>query len=183
MSLWLFNRKMLTDEMVINTLDKVPTFWPREDAPFPQEGKKGVIAPISIWLKADDPKGWSYFTEDYHPVANREFAKSYANKARDGMYYNGGSWLRPEILAYAAGKMHGWDKADARIANRLWAEIHLCEDFPTSQEYLATTEKNRDRCEHRVFSWNVFALSALEMLGQRAPEMDPDYLDRKDKSH
>jgi Mg chelatase-like protein len=45
MSLWLFGRKILTDEMVINTLEQVPLFWPREDAPFPEEGKKGVIVP------------------------------------------------------------------------------------------------------------------------------------------
>jgi len=175
MSLWLFGRKILTDEMVINTLEQVPLFWPREDAPFPEEGKKGVIAPITIWLKKNAPKGWSYFTEKYHPVMNEAFGKDYANHARDGMYYNGGSWLRPEILAYTAGKLHGWKKADARIANRLWAEINLRYDFPTSQEYLATTAENVDKCVHRVFCWNVFALQALEMTGQRTPQMDPDY--------
>jgi hypothetical protein len=175
MSLWLFGRKILTDEMVVNTLEKTPMFWPREDAPFAEEGKKGVIAPITIWLKKDAPNGWSYFTDKYYPVMNIEFGKTYADHACDGMYYNGGSWFRPEILAYAAGKMHGWKKADARIANRLWAEINLCENFPTSQEYLATTEINKDKCYHRVFCWNVFALQALEMIGQRTPQMDPDY--------
>lgn len=175
MSLWLFGRKILTDEMVINTLEKIPMFWPCEDAPFSEEGKRGVVAPVSIWLKKDAPNGWSYFTDKYYPVMNEEFGSTYANHACDGMYYNGGSWLRPEILAYAAGKMHGWKKADARIANRLWAEINLWKDFPTSQEYLATTRENRDKCYHRVFCWNVFALQALELIGQRSPQMDPDY--------
>ncbi|MBU2573871.1 MAG: hypothetical protein KKH28_07345, partial [Elusimicrobia bacterium] len=179
MSLWLFGRKILTDEMVVNTLEQVPLFWPREDAPFPAEGKKGVIAPISIWLKKDAPNGWSYFTDKYHPVMNEEFARAYAGHGRDGMYYNGGSWLRPEISAYAAGRMHGWKKAEARIANRLWAEINLRKDFPTSQEYLATTRVNEDKCQHRVFSWNVFALQVLEMIGQRTPQMDPDYTGNK----
>jgi hypothetical protein len=83
-------------------------------------------------------------------------------------------------LAYAAGKMHGWKKADARIANRLWAEINLRYDFPTSQEYLATTAENVDKSGvHRVFCWNVFALQALEMIGQRTPQMDPDYTGNK----
>jgi len=161
--------------MVINTLEKIPMFWPREDAPFAEEGKKGVVAPVSIWLNKDAPNGWSYFTDKYYPVMNEEFGKTYANHACDGMYYNGGSWLRPEILAYAAGKMHGWKKADARIANRLWAEINLWRDFPTSQEYLATTQANMDKCYHRVFCWNVFALQVLEMIGWRTPQMDPDY--------
>lgn len=175
LSLWLFGRKILTDEMVINTLEQIPVFWPREDAPFPEEGRKGVISPIMIWLKKDAPEGWSYFTDKYHPMMCKDFGKAYADHARDGMYYNGGSWGRLEIMAYAVGKLHGWKKADARIANRLWAEINLRYDFPTSQEYLATSAENVEKCDHRVFSWNVFALQALEMIGQRTPEMDPDF--------
>lgn len=175
MSLWLFKHKMLTDEMVIKTLDKLPMLWPCEDAPFVKEGKKGVISPLSIWLKEDAPNGWSYFTDKFHPTMNEAFGKKYANHARDGIYCNGGSWMRPEVLAYAVGKMHGWEKADTRIINRLWAEINLCENFPTSQEYLSTNPAKQNTCFHRVFCWNVFALQALEMIGQRTPQMDPDY--------
>jgi hypothetical protein len=104
------------------------------------------------------------------------YAASYAGKAADGVYYNGGSWMRIEVCGYVTGKLHGWPKAERAIANRLWAEIHTDKDFPTSQEYLPTDSKNPFFGYHRVFAWNSFALQALEMAGMRRPDMDPDYL-------
>ena len=66
------------------------------------------------------------------------FAQGYANHSADGIYYNGGSWMRIEICGYVTGKLHGWKRAPKAIANRLWAEINVAPEFPTSQEYLAT---------------------------------------------
>ena len=99
------------------------------------------------------------------------------NKAADGVYYNGGSWMRLEVCGYVTGKFHGWQKAERAIANRLWAEIHTDDDFPTSQEYLPTAAGNPFFGYHRVFAWNSFVLQALEMAGLRMPEMDPGYLE------
>jgi len=83
--------------------------------------------------------------------------------------------MQIEICGYVAGKLHGWKRADNAIANRLWAEINTDPDFPTSQEYLATDPEKPDFGGHRVFAWNAFVLSVLELAGLRTPDMDPDY--------
>ena len=173
LSLWLFKRKILTDQMVVNHLDHIPVMLPRKDCPYPAEG--GSVRPIFIGLPMGK-KEWSYFTEKWHPMVSDSYAASYRNKAMDGVYYNGGSWMRIEVCGYVAGKLHGWKKADTAIANRLWAEINIDDDFPTSQEYLATDSRNPFFGYHRVFAWNAFVLQALEMAGLRAPGMDPDCL-------
>jgi hypothetical protein len=103
------------------------------------------------------------------------FAANYAQRGMDGIYYNGGSWMRIEVCGYVAGMLHGWDKAKKAIANRLWAEINVAPDYPTSQEYLATDRTHPFFGYHRVFAWNSFVLQALEQAGLRTPEMDPDY--------
>jgi hypothetical protein len=172
LSLWLFKRKLLTDEMVVNHLNRFPTMLPNKGCPYPVEG--GTVRPIFIGLPGSG-KEWSYFTENWHPLASDPYAASYAGKASNGIYYNGGSWMRLEICGYVTGKLHGWLPADRAIANRLWAEIHTDNDFPTSQEYLPTDPKNPTFGQHRVFAWNSFVLPALEMAGLRRPEMDPDY--------
>ena len=171
LSLWLFNRPILTDQMVVSHLDHIPVMLPREDCPHPIEG--GTVRPIFIGL----PKGkeWSYFTDKWHPMVSDSYAASYADKAADGIYYNGGSWMRIEICGYVAGKLHGWKRADHAIANRLWAETHADEDFPTSQEYLPTYAGNLFYGFHRVFAWNAFVLQALEIARLREPAMDPGY--------
>jgi hypothetical protein len=173
LSLWLFNRKILTDEMVVSHLNRIPVMLPRNNCPFPEEG--GSVRPIFIGL----PKGgkdWSYFNEKWHPMVSDSYAAGYAGKAADGVYYNGGSWMRIEICGYITGKLHGWKKAERAIANRLWAELHIDADYPTSQEYLPTDEKNRFFGYHRVFAWNAFVLQALETAKLRKQEMDPGYL-------
>lgn len=172
LSLWLFGRKILTDEMLINHLGRIPLLLPRKDAPFPELG--GTVRPIFIGLKSDG-RGWDYFTDSWHPMISKEHGANYADHNTDGIYYNGGSWLRIEICGYVAGKLHGWNKADQAIANRLWAEINVSPDYPTSQEYLATEPLHHFFGYHRVFAWNTFALQALELAGTRKPEMAPDY--------
>jgi hypothetical protein len=171
LSLWLFKRAILTDDMVVSHLNHIPVMLPRDDCPYPAEG--GSVRPIFIGLSATKTE-WSYFTEKWHPMVSDSYAASYACKAADGVYYNGGSWMRIEVCGYVTGKLHGWQKAEHAIANRLWAEIHTDEDFPTSQEYLPTDLKNPFFGYHRVFAWNSFVLQALEMAKLRAPEMDPD---------
>jgi hypothetical protein len=178
LSLWLFSRKLLTDEMVVNHLNHIPVMLPNRACPFPGEG--GTARPIFIGLPARG-NGWSYFTDNWHPMVSDSFAAGYANNTADGVYYNGGSWMRIEVCGYVTGKFHGWQKAEHAIANRLWAETHTDEDFPTSQEYLPTDLRNQFFGYHRVFAWNSFVLQALEMAGLRAPTMDPDYL-RQPKS-
>jgi hypothetical protein len=171
LSLWLFKRAILTDNMVVSHLNHIPVMLPRDDCPYPAEG--GSVRPIFIGLPATKTE-WSYFTEKWHPMVSDSYAASYACKAADGVYYNGGSWMRLEVCGYVTGKLHGWQKAEHAIANRLWAEIHIDEDFPTSQEYLPTDPKNQFFGYHRVFAWNSFVLQALEMAKLRVPEMDPD---------
>jgi len=150
LSLWLFKRPILTDEMVLSHLNHIPMMLPRKDCPYPMEG--GTVRPIFIGLP--EGKDWSYFTDKWHPMVSDSFAAGYADKAADGIYYNGGSWMRLEICGYVTGKLHGWKSADRAIANRLWAETHADETFPTSQE---------------------FVLQALELAALREPAMDPDY--------
>jgi hypothetical protein len=172
LSLWLFGRKILTDEMVLSHLERIPALLPHKDAPHPAAG--GTVRPIFIGV-TQEGKGWDYFTDTWHPMISREHAANYPNHNMDGIYYNGGSWMRIEICGYVAGKLHGWTKADQAIENRLWAETNLSPDFPTSQEYLATDRNHPFFGYHRVFAWNAFVLRALEMAGLRTPEMDPDY--------
>ncbi len=174
LSLWLFNRKLLTDEMIVSHLNRIPVMLPRNNCPFPEEG--GSVRPIFIGLPQGG-KDWSYFNEKWHPMVSDSYAAGYASKAADGVYYNGGSWMRIEICGYVTGKLHGWEKAERAIANRLWAELHLDGDYPTSQEYLPTDEKNRFFGYHRVFAWNAFVLQALETVELRSQQMDPTYLE------
>ncbi|MHB8501633.1 MAG: hypothetical protein ACYDCG_20380 [Candidatus Acidiferrales bacterium] len=172
LSLWLFNRKILTDRMVVNHLDRIPLMMPRKECPHPEAG--GTVRPILIGLP-EGGTGWSYFTERWHPMVSDSFALNYANHGMDGIYYNGGSWMRIEICGYVTGMLHGWTAAPKSIANRLWAELNIGPDFPTSQEYLATDPAHPFYGYHRVFAWNSFVLQALEQGGLRSPESDPDY--------
>jgi hypothetical protein len=172
LSLWLFGQKILTDAMLVNHLDRIPALLPNKDCPYPDAG--GTVRPIFIGLKPGG-KGWDYFNDSWHPMISKTHGANYADHNMDGIYYNGGSWMRIEICGYVAGKLHGWSKADRAIANRLWAEINISQDFPTSQEYLATDPAHPFFGYHRVFAWNAFVLMAMEVAGLRRPEMDPDY--------
>jgi hypothetical protein len=173
LSLWLFKRKILSDEMIVNHLDRIPAMMARKDCPHPEVG--GTVRPILIGLP-EGGKGWSYFDANWHPMVSDSFALNYANRGMDGIYYNGGSWMRIEICGYVTGKLHGWTGARKAIENRLWAELNTDSDFPTSQEYLATDPSHPFFGYHRVFAWNSFILAALEQAALRNPRMDPDHL-------
>lgn len=59
--------------------------------PFPRRGWRG---PADSYWTARRGKDWSYFTDKWHPMVSEDFAATYANKATDGVYYNGGNWMR-----------------------------------------------------------------------------------------
>jgi uncharacterized protein Usg len=171
LSFWLFDRPILTDEMVISHLDQIPLLNKRENAPNPE---LGTTAPICIRL-TDSPKGYSYMTQDYQPFG--EFGEvNYANRDRDGFYYNGGSWLMAEYCGYVAGLKHGWDKAEKMMQNRLWAEVNLNPQMPYSKEFIPTQYTSTDTwwLSSRGLCWNVFILMANEVAGLRTQGMDPD---------
>jgi len=171
-SLWLFNRKLLTDEMVKNHLDQMPILNKVENSP---HAEVGTTAPICVRLTNNEKK-YSYLTADYHPF--EEFGEmNYADGKRDGYYYNGGSWFRAEYCAYVVGLKHGWEKANILMENRVWAEIYLNSKWPFSKEFIPTKWAATDEwwVSTRGLCWNVFILMANEVAGLRTPEMDPDY--------
>jgi hypothetical protein len=171
-SLWLFNKPMLTDDMVINHLEQIPILNKVSNSPHPE---LGTTAPICVRL-TDDEKGYAYLSSDYQPFG--EFGKSsYKNGARDGYYYNGGSWMRAEYCAYVVGLRHGWNKAMPLMENRIWAEINLNPNWPYSKEFIPTKWTNLDSWwqSTRGLCWNVFILMANEVAGLREPDFDPDY--------
>lgn len=172
LSLWLFDRPLLTDEMVINHLEQIPVLNKVENSPHPE---LGTTAPICVRL-TNDEQGYSYMTPEYQPFG--EFGENnYGNNARDGLYYNGGSWLRAEYCAWVTGLKHGWEKANKLMENRLWAEINLNPEMPYSKEFIPTKYVSTDEWwkSTRGLCWNVFILMANELAGIRNPEMDPDY--------
>lgn len=139
-SLWLFSQPMLTDEMVIHTLEKIP--------------RSGPFAFI-IGHARD-----GYFTNETKPY-DGHFAWP------NGVYYNGASWMREEVMAYAAGVRHGWEKGKEYIIKRLEGEISAKPDEPFSHEFIPT-DPTVPGCwwpSIRVFCWNVFALTACEVAG------------------
>lgn len=171
-SLWLFNEPMLTDEMVINHLEQMPILNKVPNSPHPEYG---TTAPIIVRL-VNNKKKYSYLTADYQPF--REFGEAnYKDDARDGLYYNGGSWMRSEYCGYVVGLRHGWTKAKKLMENRAWAEINLNPDWPYSKEFIPTKWTTTDSWwpSTRGLCWNVFILMANEVAGIRTPDMDPDF--------
>lgn len=137
-SLWLFREPMLSDEMVVGTLEKIP-----------RTGDFGHIIghAKNIYFTMDDKPYDGHFTWP------------------NGIYYNGGSWMREEVMGYATGVLHGWDKGLERIERRLQAEIDIKPDEPFSHEFIPTdlTVSGAWWPGTRVFSWNAFALIAKEV--------------------
>jgi len=177
-SLWLFNRPILTDEMVKNHLDQIPVLNKVPNSPHPE---LGTTAPICVRL-TKDAKGFAYLSGDYQPF-EKFGVENYSNGQSDGYYYNGGSWFRAEYCAYVTGLKHGWTKANALMENRVWAEIYLNPKWPFSKEFTPTKWTTTDSWwpSTRGLCWNVFILMADEVAGLRTPEMDPDY--KKDKTN
>ena len=175
-SLWLFDKPILTDEMVVNHLNQMPVLNKVSNSPHPEYG---TTAPICIRL-TNDKQGYAYLSSDYQPFG--EFGKAnYADGSQDGLYYNGGSWFRAEYCAYVVGQKHGWNKAKKLMENRAWAEIILNPKWPYSKEFIPTkwTTTNSWWPSTRGLCWNVFVLMADEVAGLRTPEMDPDYIKLK----
>ena len=175
-SLWLFNRPMLTDEMVKNHLDQIPVLNKVSNSPHPEYG---TTAPICVRL-TKDAKGFSYLTGDYQPF-EKFGEENYSNGKSDGFYYNGGSWFRAEYCAYVAGLKHGWKKSKILMENRVWAEIYLNPKWPFSKEFTPTKWTTTDSWwpSTKGLCWNVFILMADEVAGLRTPDMDPDYKNNK----
>lgn len=171
-SLWLFNRPILTDEMVINHLEQIPVLNKVSNSPHPEFG---TTAPICVRL-TNDAQGFSYLIGDYQPF-EKFGEENYSNGKSDGFYYNGGSWFRAEYCAYVAGLKHGWKNASPLMENRAWAEIYLNPEWPFSKEFIPTKWTTTDSWwpSTRGLCWNVFILMANEVAGLRTPEMDPDY--------
>jgi len=171
-SLWLFNRPILTDEMVQNHLEQMPVLNKVPQSPYPEYG---TTAPILV-RKTRDKKGFAYLSRDYQPFG-KFGEENYSDGTSDGYYYNGGSWFRAEYCAYVAGLKHGWEPAIKRMENRVWAEIYLHPGWPFSKEFIPTKWTTTDSWwpSTRGLCWNVFILMANEVAGLRVPEMDPDY--------
>jgi len=171
-SLWLFNRPILTDEMVKNHLDQIPVLNKVSNSPHPEYG---TTAPICIRLIKKAP-GYAYLSGDYQPF-EKFGEENYSNGKNDGFYYNGGSWFRAEYCAYVTGLRHGWPKANIMMENRIWAEIYLNPKWPFSKEFIPTKWTSTDSWwqSTKGLCWNVFILMADEVAGLRTPEMDPDY--------
>ena len=139
-SLWLFGLPLLNDHMVINTLEKIP--------------RRGPFAFIIGHVRD------GYFTQENKPFDKEHFWPR-------GIYYNGASWMREEVMAYAAGVRHGWEKGRDFITARLQGEIDARPDEPFSHEFIPT-DPSVPGCwwpSTRVFCWNVFALTACEVAG------------------
>lgn len=171
-SLWLFNKPILTDKMVVNHLDQIPLLNKVTNSPHPEYG---TTAPICVRLIKDAP-GFAYLSGDYQPF-EKFGAENYSNGKSDGYYYNGGSWFRAEYCAYVVGLKHGWTKASTIMENRIWAEIYLNPEWPFSKEFIPTKWTSTDTwwVSTRGLCWNVFILMANEVAGLRTPGMDPDY--------
>lgn len=171
-SLWLFNRPILADEMIINHLEQIPILNKVSNSPHPEYG---TTAPILIRL-TKNKKGYAFLSKDYQPF-EKFGEENYSDGRNDGFYYNGGSWLRGEYCAYVAGLKHGWKKAKPLMENRLWAEIYLNPKWPFSKEFIPTKWASTDSWwpSTRGLGWNVFILMADEVAGLRTPQMDPDY--------
>jgi hypothetical protein len=171
-SLWLFNRPILTDEMVQNHLNQIPVLNKVPNSPHPEYG---TTAPICVRL-TNNAKGYAYLSGDYQPF-EKFGEENYSNGKSDGYYYNGGSWFRAEYCAYVVGLKHGWNKATLLMENRVWAEIYLNPNWPFSKEFIPTKWTTTDSWwpSTRGLCWNVFILMADEVAGLRTPDMDPDY--------
>lgn len=161
-SLWLFNRPILTDEMVVNHLNLMPMLIKSPGAPHPAFG---TVGPICVRLTKKSP-GWAYLSGDYQPF--EKFGEdNYSDGKNDGYYYNGGSWLRPEYCAYVTGLRHGWKDAIPRMENRLWAEINIRPDWPFSKEFIPTkiTPTSVWWPSTRGLCWNAFIIIANQVAG------------------
>jgi hypothetical protein len=148
-SFWLWDEPILSDEAVINTLDK---FRPL------------AYGNVPCIINSD----YTYFTEDDHPFDG-------GNRWKGGEYTNGGGWFLYEYQAYVAGLKHGWKPAKQRMQNLIKSHFNTAKDEPLSHEWLPTSEDVEVASRTQVFGWNCFMLIANEVAGLRKPQQDPDW--------
>jgi hypothetical protein len=141
LSLYLFDRPILTPEMVIATLEKYPV------------SPQGLMP---SFCRADG----QFFTREVNPFSGGHYWEP-------GTYWNGGSWLRLQYIALAVGKVHGWSKAETLMRQRLEAELFCDAENPVSREFLSCNGNPQDSSIHRVFGWNVFVLAVNDWLNGR----------------
>lgn len=146
LSLYLFGESLLGGQIVINTLEQIPVY-------------QQCLMPI---IAMTDGR---FFSKKRNPFNGGLYWEG-------GRYANGGSYLRPQYIALAAGKYHGWEKADRLMAQRLKAEFDTCEDAPVSIEYLHALGDPVKSSPHKVFAWNVFVNQINRWI--RAT-IDPDF--------
>lgn len=142
LSLWLFNRPILSDEMVIRTLKKFPL----------------INHCLPIMCLADG----QFFAQQNHPWDQEDI------RWQAGEYYNGGSWLRVEYLAYVAAEKHGWTEAAGRRKRRLETEFTMFPDEPFSHEWLPCAENVKLNMS-KVFAWNAFVIIADQLVTGKWP--------------
>lgn len=146
LSLYLFGESMLGGEIVRNTLEQIPVFC-------------GCRMPIVSCVDG------AFFTRERNPFNGGLYWEG-------GCYANGGSYLRPQYIALAVGKYHGWEKADTLMKARMRAEFESDLDFPVSQEYLHALGDSKKNSGHKVFAWNVFVNEINRWIRR---EIDPEF--------
>lgn len=78
LSLWVFRKPMLANEMVQKYLDQIPALSKVENSLHPEIGTTPIIVRLT-----DDEKGYTYMDEKYQPFG--EFGRNnYGNNSRDG---------------------------------------------------------------------------------------------------
>lgn len=178
LSLWLFDASVLSDEAVINTLDKL-------DEVCRTKWADGYALPNII--RSDGTR----YTKENKPYADSLYWEP-------GIYHTGGSWMLYECMAYAVGHHHNWipkhvgKSGTHRIAKRMQLEISE-KDQPVSHEYLPMTQNGINTPGSswdgesdegipgppgaKVFGWNAFVRIINELVGARNAE-DPIILEK-----
>ena len=146
LSLYLLGESILGEKIVRDTLDQIPVFC---DCRMP------IVSCID----------GSFFTRERNPFNGGLYWEG-------GCYANGGSYLRPQYIALAVGKYHGWEKADALMKARMRAEFESDPDFPVSHEYLHALGNPQKNSDHKVFAWNVFVNEVNRWIRR---EIDPEF--------
>lgn len=140
LSLWLFDRPILSTRTVLATLHGLTPFG----AGFAVVSAAGRTGTIGLGFPVDVSVG------------------------RPGDYQNGASWLLYDALTLAAAGLHGWSPARGQLLARLAQELRpgpvLHEYLRTNPRlpYYGTEPPYRDG-----FAWDAFAIVAADVLAGR----------------
>ncbi|MGN0314827.1 MAG: hypothetical protein ACI4EG_08570 [Fusicatenibacter sp.] len=146
LSLYLFGESLLGSKIVVDTLESIPVYGE-------------CLMPIIAYADG------TFFSKEKNPFNGGLFWEA-------GRYANGGSYLRPQYIALATGKYHGWKRADQLMKARLKAEMETCADDPVSMEYLHTLGDPKKSSTHKVFAWNVFVIQINRWIRET---LDPEF--------